>query len=752
MKKDYILLLGGSALGSLLLGLPGLAAAEETQDTSAASPSDAGSAAKIPEVIVTAQKRAEKLQDVPISMEVLSGDKLQALHSSDFHDIQNYVPNVFVQMSAADNVIYIRGFGSSPNNFGFDQSVSLYEDGVYLGRSKQFETPFFDLERVEVLRGPQGALFGKNTAAGAVSIVTAGPTKHLEGAITGAYNFDQKGYDVTGYVAGPITDTLGARVALKFLDQDGYIFNRATGERDPSRREQIGRVTLKWSPSTSFDYTVKGEYSNRSRYGWNTVSAPLDVRSTPDFTRYDSGSPSGSAYDKTKSWNLSGTGNIYLGDFTITSVTGYSWFRTSSVVGIDQTIPGGGVSPTLVGVSWPEQFSQFSQEVRLASPTSGNLQYIVGAYYDESHYWMGGGLSYNLLGGALVGDEHNDFHQSADTVSLFGQATYRLTSKLRLVGSLRYTHNHKSATFAELLSSGAPLQPITTAQGRLNEGHVDPSATLQYDFTPDIMGYFTYGQGSKSGGFLSNTAGVTDATFSFRPEHSRNFEAGVKATLFDGRVIANVSAYDLRFTDLQVSALNPVTLSFVTGNAASATSRGVEFSLSWRPVPAFDLTASGAYQDAKYDDYVGASCLATETLVQCDPNNTASIAANNIKGTPLEFASKFMANVQAHYHQIITNDLKLDTTVGVAGRSGYFATDNYDPHFGFQPGYAKLDVRIQIGAPNDRWHLALVGKNLTNKATFSYAIPWGVPVTSDPRAIRYVEEARNIALEAGIKF
>jgi iron complex outermembrane receptor protein len=454
----------------------------------------------------------------------------------------------------------------------------------------------------------------------------------------------------------------------------------------------------------------------------------------------------------TRPWLASGTGNLSLGDYTLTSVTGYAWFETNSLVGLDQDIPGGGVSQTLVGVSWPEKFDQYSQELRITSPAGRTFEYIAGVYYDQSQYWMGGGLNYDLLGGALQGIEHNDFNQLARTASVFGQGTWHVTQGLRLVGSLRYTDTDKRASFSELLISGAPLNPITQAHGHINEGDIDPSVTLQYDFTPRIMGYLTYGQGSKSGGFLSNTAGVTDSTFSFRPEHSQNYEAGVKSTLFDGHLVADVSIYNTHFKDLQVSALNPETLNFVTGNAASATSRGVEWTLTWKPVAEFDITLSGAYQDAHYDDYKGASCLATETLAQCDPNDPASIAQNNIKGVPLEFASKWTGGVQAHYTHPLPYDLVFDGTLGAAGRSGYYASDDYDPTYGYQPSYVKVDARLQVGPQDKRWHIAVIGKNLNDAKTFSYAIPWPAPITNDPRAIRYLEETRNIAIEIGAKF
>jgi len=266
------------------------------------------------------------------------------------------------------------------------------------------------------------------------------------------------------------------------------------------------------------------------------------------------------------------------------------------------------------------------------------------------------------------------------------------------------------------------------------------------------MAYFTYGQGSKSGGFVSNTWGTTNATFAYQPEKSRNFELGLKSTLFDGRLVLDGALYDTSFDDLQVSVFNPTTQEYLTGNAASATSKGVELSAVWRPIRDLDFSGGASYQDVSYDNYPGAACLATETLAQCNPASPASIQANNIKGTVLPYTSKFTGNFQAHYRLELANDMNVDSTVVVSGRSKYFDSDDQSPIYGVQKGYAKVDLRIQLSPQNDRWHLALIGKNLTNELTTGSAFNLPSPITSAPRAILYLDEARNIAIEASYKF
>jgi len=742
--RNQFLLSGAATIAMLGCAAPAMAQAAAGDS---ATVDDSGTN----EIIVTAQKREQNLQDVPISMEVVSGERLDDFNSNDIKSVMNYTPNVFVQSTAGNDVIYIRGFGSPPANFAFDQSVSLYVDGVYAGRSRQAQAPFFDLARVEVLRGPQGALFGKNTAAGAVSVVSAGPTKDFEGKITANYNFDFKGTDFSGYLAGPISDTLGARLAMKVVNQDGYIRNLATDHDDPEVKQQLLRLTLRWEPSSNFDYTAKVEYANRDVIGGITVSSPLTSGQDPQRTRFLEKSALGSEGMKTKSVMVSGTGNLSIGDYTLTSVTGYSWFNANIVNGFDQTIPnsGGGHTNNSVYNSFPERFEQFSQELRILSPTGRTFEFVAGAYYDHGKYRLDQLQGFNILnlfGNPYFGRIDSRFNQTAESWSVFGQGTLNLSDAFRVIGSLRYSHTSKDGDFASRLVYGPfAIRPISSAVGSISEGNVDPSATIQYDITPRIMAYATYGRGSKSGGFVSNTLGTTNPTFTFKPERSRNYEAGIKSTLLDGKLVANVSVYDTQFKNLQVSVYQPATSSYLTGNAASATSKGIEGSLALYLSPNFDITGSAAYSDIKYDDYPGAACLASQPA-PCLP------ATNNLAGYRVAYSSKYTGNISAHGRFDFGDDLKLDITGVAAGRSKYFNSDNQSPIFGVQKGYVKLDLRVQLADRDERWFVAFVGKNLTNELTTGSAFNLPAPITAVPRAILYLEPPRNLSIEAGFKF
>lgn len=731
MKFVHSILLSGVALVAVTAGTgPAMA-----QSAGAAADDSSGN-----EIIVTAQKRAQNLQDVPISMEVVSGERIADFAAVDFKAVQNYVPNVFVQQTNGNDTIYIRGFGSPPQNFSFDQAVSVYMDGVYAGKMRQALNPFFDVARVEVMRGPQGALYGKNTPAGAVSVVSAGPTSSFEGGVTGTYNFDLQGYDLTGYVSGPVTNTLSMRVATRIQNQEGYIKNIGTGRDDPRNKLQLIRVSALWEPTDSFDLTAKLEMSNAQRVGGLGVSSPVGTEQQPKLVRYTQEYPLGQEGYTNRSVLGSAVANLKVGDHTLTSITGYSWFNGAVTNYFDQQTPTGAIVENSVANKYPEDFHQFSQELRLLSPTGGVLEYVVGAYYDTARYNVNPYLYYDIRAFNLVSLNQTYFHQNSRTLSAFGQATLRPVDGVRIIGSLRYTNTHKDATFSGKLLGGQIFRPLTSAKGSISEGLVDPSITVQYDVSRDVMVYAVYGRGSKSGGFVSNTLGTVDGTFVYKPERSRNWEAGIKTTLWDGRATLNLSAYNTKFTNLQTSGYDPDRSIYITKNAASATAKGIEGSLRIAPSRYFDITASAAYQDIKYDSYPDAPCLVGMTGTVCD-----------LSGRRLPYTSKFTGNVSVH-GRVDISDYKLDGTAVLGGRSGFFNSDDQSPLYGYQKGYAKLDLRVQFAPQDDRWHIALVGKNLTDKLTTGSAFRLPVPITTSARAIMFVEPPRNIAVEAGIKF
>jgi iron complex outermembrane recepter protein len=693
-------------------------------------------AADIETVIVTAQKREEDIQDVPISMEVVGGEQLDKLRIADIQALQSYVPNLLVQNSPGNNAIFLRGFGSQAANYAFDQSVSLYVDGIYGGRNRQFMAPFFDIERVEVLRGPQGALLGKNTAAGAISIVTASPKEHFEGSATGSYNFDRDGYEVWGYVTGPLgVPGLSGRVAAKYTDLEGYIKNTALGRDDPSQKNNLLRLSLRYNPSENVDIVAKYEYDRFSVLGTNAIRVSA---TNPVITnRKAAGSPFGvPEFDRQISNNLSLTANIGLGEYTLTSLTGYSEYKDRKDVG-----GSAGNDPENWLSIFAEDFHQRSQEIRLLSPTGGRFEWILGAYYDNSDYDMFNPSRYSLFGNTVVGQVHVSFAQNAETWSAFGFGTWRITEQLRLLGSLRYTNNKKSGVYDQRRDFGIPLSAPRAFLASIDENNTDPSVTVQYDVLTDVMLYATYGRGSKAGGFVSNARTINASQFVFGPEESRNYEVGVKSAFLDRRLILNLALYDTKFRDLQVATYDSTTATSVTKNAAAATSKGFEANAVFTVTDGLRLSGSTAYLDAKYDSFPQGVCLATAPR---------PCLFQDLAGITLPGASKWSGNVQAELARPINDALMFTGAAVVTFRSGFFTASDQSPIYGRQEGYAKVDARIGIEATSGRWSLALLGRNLTDKKTQSFGYLW--PLSATPVVVWFLDETRNVSLQAQVRF
>lgn len=686
------------------------------------------------DIVVTAQLRTQRAQDVPISMTVIGADQIKQSGAQRLEEMARYIPNLNIQPTPVANQVYIRGIGSGAQNFAFEQAVSLYVDGIYAGRNRQFMAPFFDIERIEVLRGPQGALLGKNTSAGAISIVTGQPTATFQGRADIATEFSRPGIDLTGYVSGPLSDTLRARLAVKFTDEDGYVHNRFSDRDEPHNRNFMIRGALKFLPVEGVDMNLKLEYDDFRVRGTPVISI---FPGNDDFERAEKNAqtpPGKPQQSHTQAWNGAFSTNARLGDNTITAITGYSWFKA------DQFGGAGADVPELYYSSQGERFHQLSQEIRLTSPTGQLLEYIAGIYLDTARYKTYFGADYNI---GITGSAVQLFDQKSNNISLFGQAVLNISRMIKIQGSLRYTRAKKSADYEAIALSGIPLYAPGTLSGERRESNLDPSVTVQIRPAADVMLYATFAKGSKGGGFTSNSRATPD-TFQFAGERSTNYEIGVKASFLERKATVDLAVFDTTFKDLQVGNYNPQVAAVIIGNAGRARTRGVEFTGTLRPTNGLDLSTSLAYLDAIYTDFPGGPCQY--------PNLTCDLANNNIAGTTIPGASKWKGGFNIRYDFPISDRLKLGLSSGVMYRSAYYAEPENTPE-SRQAGYAKVDGRIELSTIDDRWTIALFGRNLTDAHTFnfSYFWPFAAP-TSAPHRLKFLEETRVIGISATAKF
>ena len=461
------------------------------------------------EVVVTAQKRAESLQDVPISVTAIQGDKLQSAGIPNMSAMADNVPNLFISDAAVNTNIFMRGMGSG-NNQAFEQSVGMYIDGVYMGRGRQYRSPFVDIERVEVLRGPQGTLFGKNTVAGAINVTTASPDagEDFNGSI--AISAEENGGKIAeGYVSGAVTDTFALRFGGKLRETDGYMKNQFLGTDEPSLDETMYRLTAVWQPTDNLDVNFKYSHSDYDRVGAPSTAKLFldadgrarDVPNASDFAGIayaamdnffpDFVAATQKEFTTYKDNNLGFDGNTAqigrnpeisqnetdnlvlkvdwdLDGMLFTSITGSSSYESLDGVDVDW------LPLQFISRDDDQEFEQFSQEFRITSPGGEFFDYVAGLYYEKSNLEFDrrvdldtnlGGLTPQLIGVdnlfILLSGGQYSANQSArnhlysldsNSWAAFGQGTFNLSDSLRVTVGLRYTEENKDVETSQFLS------------------------------------------------------------------------------------------------------------------------------------------------------------------------------------------------------------------------------------------------------------------------------------------------------------
>jgi iron complex outermembrane receptor protein len=698
------------------------------------------------EITVTATKREQSLQDVPISIAVVTGETLADRSIKNFEDFSTLVPNFNVVRSPGANAIFMRGIGSGPGSPSLDQSVVMFIDGVYGGRARQFAGPLLDIERIEVLRGPQGALVGKNTSAGAINISSARPGKEFEGSVTAEYDFDLEGTTLTGVLSSPMSDRLGVRVAAKYMDLDGYIDNTVSGKKDPGRREEAARLTAVY---TGDNVTVTGkiETSDVKLRGSNIQAVSVRANRAFDYVR-EFGSSLGRDFDTNDADTAVLTVDWNVGEHTVTSITSYSQYETRQ--GIDADF----IESDLAYSRFDENFDQRSQEFRLLSPTGGRIEYVLGVYAHENDLLETRTTATTF---APAGNTIRFFDQGSKTLSLYAQGTFTLGDSLSAVVGLRHTDESKDATYLRIGGPNATTQGIGTTQASfansIDESEFDPSFSLQYRADDDQMLYASYSQGSKSGGFQGAIANATPAAFTFTPESSESVEFGYKRS-FPGRGYIDIVAFDTKYEDLQVSVSiqgNPAVsggFAFFTGNAASAKARGVEATGAFVVNDWLRLEGALAFMNTEFDDYVDGPCATGQT-----PNNPARNSCV-LTGAELPFSPKWSGNLTAKVNRALTAAWTFEGSL-----TSYFRDDARvefvnDPQM-IQKSFVKWDARLALVSESGL-ELALLGRNLTDEATFSFAS--AAPLAASPRGIapdargKATDVPRTVAIQARYKF
>lgn len=586
-------LLAGSAIGVVLAALaPGSAALGQVQAAG-------GDTMVLEEIVVTARKRSESLQDVPASIQAVGQEQIQSLNVSSLSDLNGATPNASIAPSGSTNAgaITIRGITSLVRNAGFEAGAAVYVDGVFQGRPTGNNQDLVDIERVEILRGPQGTLYGKNTTAGAFSLTTVSPGDDWRGSGFVRYGSRQE-LQAAAYAAGPLVeDMVGVKLAAYRRRQDGYQQDVAAGRKYGNADVFGTRGQLRFTPA-NWTIDLRGDYvkDQGSAAKQEPVTSPA-VTPGRDTIASNLLQP-----NSVKGGGTSLTVEHDFGFATATSVSAWRKLTTTQVTDDDYyAVP----IPVLVGVShdWTDKARQFSQELRLTSNSDGPFSYVAGLYYFDQ--FLDSSRPFSLAG---VPNFFYDFAKiKTKSYAAFVNADYEVTDDLTLTVGLRYTDEKKRLDFEQKGYTFGPLNYPTIPRSidRFSDSDLSPTASLKYEFTPDVTGYVTVSRGFKAGGWNPDITKRTSAeAIRFDSEKVTNYEAGLRTQFLERRLTVNLTGYHMNYDNLQISQFLPASSEFIITNAGKAVIDGAELEVITRPASWLTVHAGGAHNDAHYTQFL----------------------------------------------------------------------------------------------------------------------------------------------------
>lgn len=660
--------------------------AAQAQDSDAKPAPAQRSAAGDDEIIVTARRTQERLLDVPVAAATLSSEALQRYATSDLSEIANQVVGVQLvrtPSSSSGGSFSIRGVGNLANDLGNEQPVAMNFDGVQLTRGRVVTMAQFDIERIEILKGPQALFFGRNSPAGVVSILSKGPELGggVEGYATAQYQFKTNTPMIEGAVTLPVADNFAVRVAGRVSRmQDGYLryvgepianpFPAEAGlilpgsgyEWGPGTKSNAVRGTALWKASDNLTVTLRSLYSterNRGGSGTREVVHCGGTRPTaygiPDpfgdctannvssnglppleVTRNLYNAPEdGKPFSKTRVSLSSLTLDLAVGAIDLTSVTGYYDYKNSAFDNFDYTVFGQATN-TQRDKGW-----QFSQEFRAVSNYDGPINFSAGLFYQSERREYVAGTKIAALGPFTGPGEFNGIYDTlistgqsrGKTYSAFAQLRWSILDNLELAGGARWTREEKSTNIGNIFNRLPNFSPAGFRYRPEFEGeNVSPEATLTWKVTPDLTVYGAYKTGYLSGGAsnpstVANYSTLADPTrpFLFDEETVEGGEVGIKASLLGGRLTGDLTAYRFNYDGLQVQTFDATTTSFFTQNAGGARNQGIEGQIRFRASQDLTLRVAASYADLKFTDFDGAQCYAGQTTLPVAAPGTTKI-------------------------------------------------------------------------------------------------------------------------------
>ena len=726
--------------------------------------------AQIDEIVVTARKRVENAQQVPIAITAVTEAQLDKIGSTDVVDLTNSVPN-FAHNGSGNvlSAVGIRGIVAATRNIGFESGMGVYVDEIYVGRPSAFNQNLDDVQQVEVLRGPQGTLFGRNTVAGALNITTKKPTNELDGKVKVTLG-DRGRVNLSGFVSGPIVkDTVYAKVSAYSVKRNGYVENEFDGVKLNNEDRKGYRASLMFTPNDNLEIVLSADNLTEETNRAFTVFRQSDSTS-PLFGLYNGLFANNACCSSTRGPNVTNqnAGPVENRDLSGQSLraayeleSGHSLISLTSrrdtdffLIADDDTTP-----LTLSHSTFGDQSELFTQEFRVESPATDLLDYVVGVYYqntDSSSSRMteittpgafngvpnvtnGAGRAITDAAGNIVtavGAITSAASVDAESYAVFGSMNYQLSDPLKLTVGLRYTSEEKSLDFMQMNTSftGAP---DVTAMPEIEDSGLSGNVSLAYAVNEDVNIYVSAARGFKSGGF--NPDIVPNDDISFGEEVVNTFEAGLKSSFMDNKVRLNAAAFFTDYKDQQVQRLGTSPTGGTGFQITNADSEilGAEFELTVNPIENLILNASLGLLDHEYTDFD--DCSATEDNQQSSPGQFVLI---NCDGNKLSYVPDVTYAVSAEY--------SVPFTYGeLYGRIAHnFKDSQFSEPGNFArtavPDSKRTDLRVGFRDKNDRFELAAWGKNIGDREDLQFS--WYIP------AFQTSYQSYGIGSEYGVDF
>lgn len=664
------------------------------------------------EIVVTAQRRDQNLQDVPVTVTTFGAQEIQEARIQEVQDVVARTPGLnYDAFPSGQPRLHIRGIGSSDRGAAGDPSAGVFLDEIYLGRPAMIAFDAFDLERIEVVKGPQGTLYGRNVVGGAVNVIPAAPNlNEFSGSLEGTLG-DYERREGAGYINVPLADgTAAFRLSGAIRTHEGYTENVTTGGELDDQDTRSLRAQFLVQPTDTLQFRFSADSTtDRANAPSKHVVALDDSDPLSGFWSIDTDRETGaSEYDGRQNrdtWGVRGQAIWDLPNFTVNYLAGYRGVQYL----VDLDFDGGprdAANRLSIAGGNVEDSSMFSQELRILSPASSRINWVLGVYaynaetrrddilnlaipdFDGNFDFTDGGTEGLLL--------QEVYHQDAEIESraIYADATIPITDRLNFTLGVRYTHDDKTYSVDNLDSDATfRANEDIDATNSASWNALTWRAGADYHISDDQMAYVMVSRGFKSGGFQDTPENQLDASTPFDPEFATQYEVGLRSTFLDGRLIWNNTFYVLNYEDLQVRETDGLNI-FTTN--ADATINGYETLLRWRIGGGFDLTATYAYTDATFDSYVTPSSDYTGNRLTRIPENKVTLSPSYTMtlgtGAEIEFAADYQ------YESHIWDD------------ASNASTEFRDPtHF--------IDARIVYTAPGGDWSLALWGRNLTDELT-----------------------------------